>query len=304
VDRQAGAGTDVSGKLPGPVLPGLDVRLRRCSIEQDRDVFVAIEQPEYPVVDGQRFTGAVIDSAVVSLDRASVLVHADDGEMAALEDWYTKAEYTPMTIGWFYNQIARAIIRPDRSMAREGEKRYSGGPKRQVSWPEAPGKLYRVTDRRSALPAIYEIIEQGEGSPLDLDDDNIPDSGEFGHYYRFKEIVEGRRLVRNSAGHWVYEGPPIGFDPNGVYPMADDPGSSKLPSGSAVLNQTVLSNKLYTDLLAGLQRVFNGAPDELRDIVSLMYSLQVESRKLFTMPVALGAVEVAGPPFQSSGVPW
>ncbi|MGP3964831.1 ferritin-like domain-containing protein [Nonomuraea sp. 3N208] len=286
------------GRLPGPVLPNLNVRLRRCTIDQVRDVFMAIEQPEYPQVGGKTFTGPVIDRQKLQVNRQGALVSAEAAEMATLEDWFHQAEYTPMTIGWFYNQIARAISVLDR---RGGL--FTGSPERQVAWEDAPGTLYRVTDRRTALLAVYQIIEQGEGSPQDLDGDHVADPDEFGHYYRFKEIVEGRRLIKKQ-NRWVYEGPPVRLDPDGVYPMVDDPDTYLLPADSAVLNQSVLTNLAYTNLLAGLNRVFNGHPGELRDAVGLMYSLQIEARKLLTMPVADGSPHVAGPSFQSSGVPW
>jgi hypothetical protein len=289
------------GRLPAPVLPDLIVRLRKCSIEQVKNVFMAIEQPEQPVVDGRRFTGAVIDPHKVNVDRAGTLHSIEPATERTLEDWYNKATYTPLTIGWFYNTIARAISRLDRNLARTGRTLFTGDPARQVSWPEAPGTLYKVTDRKSALLAIYEIIEQGEGSPHDLNRDGVLDPNEFGHYYRFKEIVEGRKLIKKN-GKWVYEGDPVPFDPSGVYPMVDDPDTFSLPADSVARRESALCDESFTKLLTSLNRVFNGNPGELGDAIGLMYAVQVQAKKLLNLPTAPGASTVVGPAFQSPGV--
>lgn len=292
------------GRLPGPVLPDLEVRLRKCSVEHIRDVFLAIEQPEHPVVDGRRFTGAVLDRSRIEVADTGELLSASDAELDGLAAWFDRAEYPTMTIGWFYNQLARAVIRLDRQLAEQGGTLFTGDPARQVSWPGAPGTLFRVTDRRTALLAIHEIIEQGEGSPHDLDADSPPVSGELGHYYRFKEIVEGRRLVRDHEGHWVYAGERVPFEPDDVHQMVDDPDASLLPDGSRAKAQAEVVNATYTKMLTGLDRIFNGNPHELADVQGLMYSLEVEAGKLLELPSGLEPGTVAGPGFQSSAVPW
>lgn len=285
------------GPLPGPVLPDLRVRLRRLSLDHVRAVFMAIEQPEHPTVDGRAFSGRVIDPRSVSVDRHGAIASADEQAMRTMEGWFAKAEYTPQTIGWFYNQLARAILRLDR----DGNL-FTGAPERQVSWPDAPGVLYRVTDRRSALLAILQIIEQGEGSPHDLNDNDVADPNELGHYYRFAEIVRGRQLVRDPAGKWVYEGKPIPFDPDGVHPMIDDPDTYRLPAGSVGRRESQRCDESYTNLMTSLQRVFDGHADEVDDAVGLMAQVQVQARKLFDIPSADGAPTVLGPAFQSPGV--
>jgi hypothetical protein len=288
------------GRLPAPVLPDLTVRLRRCSIEHIRDVFLKIEQPQHPVVAGRVFTGPVIDRKSVNVDSRGKVLSADQSEMGRLADFFNNAEYEPMTIGWFYTQIARAIWRLNQELAGRGETLFTGDPARQVNWPTAPGTLYRITDVQSALLAIYEIIEQGEGSPLDLDGDLDPDR--LGHYYRFLEIVQGRYLIRNSAGKWVFEGAPIRFDPDGVYPMVDDPDAYRLAAESVARRESELFNEMYTNLLTSLNLVFDGHPEELSDAVALMFSLQVQAKKLFDHPTSPGAGTVVGPAFQSPGV--
>jgi hypothetical protein len=285
------------GKLPGPVMPDVTVRLRRLSIEHVRNCFMAIEQPDHPTVDGKEFKGAVIKPENVLMDRAGNVKSVPDKDIRALEDWFNKAEYTPMTIGWFYDQIARGISKLD-----QGGKLFTGDPGLQVSWPDAPGVLYRVTDKKSALLAIYQIVEQGEGSPHDLDGDNLADPNELGHYYRFAEIVEGRQLVRTASGEWKYEGPEIPFDPTGVYPVADDADTFRLPAGSQPRRASEACDESYTNLLTALNRLFNGHPEEFDNTVGLMYQIQLQAKALYDTPAQTEADAVLGPAFQSPGL--
>ena len=288
-----GAVPTYPGRLPGPVLPDLNVRLRKLSPQHVKDIFMTIEMPEHPKVDGKPYHGAVVAKDAVKADKQGRVLEAEAGAMQQVQEWFGKAEYTPMTIGWFYNQIARAIIRFDDG------KLFTGDPKKQVAWPDAPTTLYQVTDRKSALLGILQIIEQGEGSPHDLDGDNLGDPEELGHYYRFEEIVKGRQLIRNSKGKWVYEGPAIPFDPDGVYPVIDDPDSYNLPDGSLGRRESLKCDESYTNMLAGLNRVFNGNPDQMDDAVALMGQLQIQARRLYEIPSAEGASTVLGPAFQS-----
>ncbi len=281
------------GKLPGPVLPDLQVRLRRLSLEHVKDVFMAIEQPEHPVVDGQVFKGAVIAPDSVRLDRSGKVLSADPEAMDALESWFTSAEYEPQTIGWFYNQIARAVVKLDH-----GGKLFSGDPARQVSWPDAPTTLYHVRDKRSALLAIYQIVEQGEGTPTDPGHPSA--ANELGHYYRFEEIVKGRELVKNAKGQWVFEGAEIPFDPDGVYPVIDDADTFRLPADTPGRRDSALCDDAYTNLLTALNRVVNGHPEELDNTVGLMMKVQVLAKNLLATPSSDGASTVLGPAFQSS----
>ncbi|GIG90339.1 ferritin-like domain-containing protein [Plantactinospora endophytica] len=281
------------GRLPGPVMPDVNVRLRRLSIQHVKDVFMAIEQPEHPTVDGKAFHGAVIGKDSVQTDKAGRVQQADATAMRQMEEFFTKAEYKPMTIGWYYNQIARAIIRFDDG------KLFTGDPAKQVGWPDAPGTLFQVTDRRSALLGILQIIEQGEGSPHDVDGDNLGDPEELGHYYRFAEIVHGRQLIRNSRGKWAYEGPEIPFDPEGVYPVVDDADSYRLADGSVGRRESLRCDESYTNMLTSLHRVFNGHPEEMDNAVALMGQLQIQAKRLFDIPSADGASTVLGPAFQS-----
>jgi hypothetical protein len=65
-----------------------------------------------------------------------------------------------------------------------------------------------------------------------------------------------------------------------------------------VREASLLCDRVYGDLLTALDRVFDGHPEMLSSAVSLMFSLQVQAKRLLRMPTAPGATAVAGPSFQ------
>jgi hypothetical protein len=248
------------GPLPGGLRGGLTVRLRRCSIAQIRDVFMSIEEPEETVepVDGQ--------------------INPGNPLMA-----------NSFTIGWFYDEIERTLI----NLSQAGKITF-GNAERQVSrWPST-GKLYVITKLEEACAAIREIKFQGEGAkPLDPDDaDN-----ELAHYYKFAEIVAGHKIVVSSDG-FAFTGEPIPFDPDGVWPMMDDPDVALLPPGSRARILSDQFAETYQALLNGLHRTFNGDPDYLGQTIGLMYSLEVAALQLVQTSSGLKEGTTAGPSFQ------
>ncbi|MGA7733604.1 MAG: ferritin-like protein, partial [Chloroflexia bacterium] len=280
------------GNLPGGLGPGLTISLRRCTKEHIRDVFMAIEEPARLVAS--EITPPTIDMRGIDIDGTGNIIGATHDIIEQLEHAYTRVEYEPFTVGWFYHHIARAIV----ELERTGTDVFVGDPMLQLtqsSWPGAPGRLYKVTDKASALFAIHDIIKQGEGAPLP---DSLSNRDELSHYFRFGEIVAGRQMMRNSAGEWVYEGPPIPFDPDGVFPMEDNPDSSALDPYSPAVVGAALFEQTYSGLLRALHRVVNGHPDRFGDSIGLMYSLRLLAQNLMTIPTYPGSPTTTGPSFR------
>jgi hypothetical protein len=281
------------GHLPGGVRPSLTVSLRKCSIAQVRDVFMAIEQPSTPV-DVPDDVPSYVDMAGIEVDAAGNVTDADRAAEAAaqLMQHFTRVEHEPLTIGWFYQQIGQAIV-------ELGEDIYTGDPALQMT-PEiyagAPGNLYTIGGTNDALLALQEIERQGEGTP-----GTDPTDGprhELAHYYRFQEIVEGRRMIETAPGVWRFEGDEIPFDPAGILPMTDDPDTAALPAGTKIASAAQQCDRTYGDLLRALHATFNGKPTELGQAVGVMFSLEVQARELMAMRIAPDAPATAGPAFQ------
>ncbi|MEM7130273.1 MAG: ferritin-like domain-containing protein [Chloroflexota bacterium] len=199
--------------------------------------------------------------------------------------------HNPMTIGWFYNLIKEAMER----LSQQGNI-FTGDPSRQITdWPGvAPGNLLAVTDLASAQAAINEIVEQGEGaSPVN------PEDGydELAHYYKFSEIVHGRRIELTADG-FSYTGAEIPFDPDGVYPMVDNPNVDDLPEGSLAKRRSLQFNQTYANFLKAMHKMANGQPESMKEVVGMMFNLSVQGHKLMQTPISSVGIETAGPSFQ------
>ena len=154
--------------------------------------------------------------------------------------------------------------------------------------------MIEVDNLRSAKKAIKEIVEEGEGaSPFDPEDGY----GELAHFYKFEEIVRGRKIEVHKKGY-TFTGPKIPFDPNGVYEMTDDPGMVGLAPTSPAFVLSREFDLTYTHLLKSLHNTFNGTPEDLRQAIGLMFSLTVQARRLMQTPIDQGGTVMAGPKFR------
>jgi hypothetical protein len=251
------------GALPGGVRPDLVVGLKRASIEQIRDCFMNIEMPEEMLKERLR-------------------------RLAPRRGTTPTADYT---IGWFYDQIIASLNLLSGIPVEDGGIAF-GNADRQVSDWNGPGTLYVINSLQDALSAIDEIKSQGEGnstSPVDED-------SELAHFYKFSEIVEGRKLVKTATG-WAYTGPVIPFDPDGVYPMIDNPSQVNYPAGSRAALISAEFAETYQALLSALNTTFNGQPGNLATAIGTMYSLALIADQLMQTPSGLQPGTSAGPQF-------
>jgi Ferritin-like len=248
------------GQLPmdigtQPDGPPFIVSLQAFSIDAVTGTFMVIEEPEDPIV----FKTAAARAAVVP-------------------DF--------QTIGEFYSAVSTAI-------GNLGPSIFTGNPALQVTGWFDSDELFPVTTVATAQQAIAIIMQQGEGtttSPLDA-------LGELAHYYKFAEIAKGFQLVPDTSAPngYSYTGPPIPFDPTGVFPMVTNPGQVLLPAGSMVLQMADQFDATYSSLLNALNGTFTGAPENLNVAMGLMYSLRVQAQDLMQQPIGGGTTGNAGP---------
>ena len=178
-----------------------------------------------------------------------------------------------------------------------GDGVFTGEPSRQVTAMPFFPEVGPVTDVASALAAIDVIVEQGEGtatSPLDPEHD-------LAHYYKFAEIWHGKKLIpvpHPAPGQpdFAYAGPPIHFDPAGVWPVVTDPHAGLYPAGSAAAYANNTFNYTYTSLLRALHETFNGRPERMSDTIGLMESLKQQAIAMVSIQVGNGLT--AGPTFE------
>jgi hypothetical protein len=194
----------------------------------------------------------------------------------------------PMTIGQFYRKI-RAVIGYLHDSA------FTGPPGNQVT-PDTVSGVVAVTDVATATQAIDTIISQGEGT------ETAPGEvvgTDFAHYYRFAEIVKGRKLVPNPAAgpsdppdqQFTYTGAEIAA-PTGVIAAPVNPTTAGYPEGSAARQASIDFNVTYTGMLKAFQDAFSGHPDQISDTVSTMISLQSKATAMMAL------TPPAGPTFE------
>jgi CDGSH-type Zn-finger protein len=208
------------------------------------------------------------------------------------------------TIGQFYQAIEHGL---KTLCERLGEAQvFCGDPARQIT-PQAfdyrgSGRIVPVYDLASALAAIDEIEEQGEGlkhaEVWDGDRDMFhPEREEVAHYFRFMEIKAGRSFQRGDTPQSGPTGPAVDVDWSAVYPMRPNPRSQDFRGGSAIVAKLGEFNLLYSDLLRDLHRAFNGEPQRLARTVPAMFQLKTLAQHLMQMPTGDGET-TAGPSFE------
>ncbi|MET8146057.1 ferritin-like protein [Sphaerisporangium sp. NPDC005288] len=206
------------------------------------------------------------------------------------------------TIGQFYAAIEQGL----RDLCdRLGEQAvFCGDPSRQVSaghFRHTAGRLAAVDGLKSALAALEEIVEQGEGAAggevWDGDQDVFhPERDEVAHYYRFQELKAGRRYQRGDTPQTGPTGETISVDPAGVLPMRRNPRLADHAPGSPIRAAQEEFGHGYRDLLQVLQQAFNGHPELLGQATRAMYALKAQAQALMRTPDEDGTT--AGPIFE------
>lgn len=243
--------------LPGGVLPQLHVTLEKASISHIRDVFMGIEFPHK--------TDVAVNETII----------------------------TNATTGQFYKQTEKCLISLyDQDLFSDPNTL------QQVEWPweNIHGELYIITDLKSAIRAINEICDQGEGaSPVDP----YYEGKKLDHFYKFEEIVCGYHLKNVNETHYSYSGKSIPFDENGVWPMRKNPGIDGIPLGSRAYYEAKAFHQVYRNLLRKLQETFSGKPEKIRDAIALMESLLIHAKRVAAFPLDSGDPnsETVGPVF-------
>ncbi|MEV4234720.1 ferritin-like protein [Nocardia sp. NPDC050408] len=207
------------------------------------------------------------------------------------------------TIGQFYAAIDAGIRVLCDTLGEDVV--FCGDPGRQLNemhFNSGGGKVIPVHDLKSALSALAEIIEQGEGAARtevwDGDKDVFhPERDEVAHYYRFVELAQGRRFQRGDTPQSGPTGEAVQIDQAGILPMRPNPRTTDYPQGSEIRRAQEEFNNTYCLLLYLLEDTFNGSPAQMRDAVGAMYALKSQAQALMKMPSGVGSM-TAGPTFE------
>jgi hypothetical protein len=166
------------------------------------------------------------------------------------------------TIGAFYNAIQSAFQNlPAGSYKNE----------RQIEI----GELFAITDFSKVQAAIGLIKSQGEGTEQSPEQEANVGDDDLAHFYRFRELLWGKRFVQNAEGHWI-NGEKIPFP--AVLDMADIPAGGYKESHDF--------DVLYTQLLNSLQKMWEtGDSDEFGNAYGIMTSMEEVAKVLMQTPI-------------------
>lgn len=247
--------------LPMNINNSLIVGLERFSQEQLLNVFMEIEEPEKPLVFPINVT---------------------------FKHFEAKPVYA--TIGMFYAAIKDKInelnadVLPGNSNLQVTSNRYS------------ITELFPILKSEDAIKAIDVIVEQGEGTTTKP----IDQLNHIAHYYRFKEINVGRKLIEDTSTieGYSYSGDDIEFDEEGIYPFSNNTKVEQIPIGTVGREKAEQFAKAYTKLLKELHTTFNGQPNNLPATFQTMRELTIISEVLAQLPFPDQPSLVIGPTFE------
>ncbi len=137
-------------------------------------------------------------------------------------------------IGTFYDAINEAFhnIRPEIELSRAGQIEAYFGETQQPDGSNVPKNIGTLDDVDAAIELIKD---QGEGTPEEIKD---PGTGELAHYYRFKEVAVGRKIIKVDD-RWVHQGPEV--------PMPECWLVGEIPAGGYSI-EDVHDDKVWDDM--------------------------------------------------------
>lgn len=195
------------------------------------------------------------------------------------------------SIGQFYDAIIDGL---KSCCAALGEGNvFTGDPAWQLTaettYYGGAGRLIGVTNLETALEAMQEIVEQGEGldhaSVFDGDKNMFrPERDEVGHFFRFQEILAGRRYQPGDTAETGPTGPTFAVDWTAVHNMRTNPDINDYPEDSPAREKMEALAQGYSDMLRMMERAFAGDPKLFGETVGTMFELRHLIQDLIRMP--------------------
>ena len=124
-----------------------------------------------------------------------------------------------------------------------------------------------------------------------------PERDEVAHYFRFEQLLRGRRYQRGDTPQTGPSGDAIDVDWGSVYPVVDNARLADFAPGSPARDKAEEFARLYSETLRSLQRAFNGEPARINDSISQMMELRDRAQDLARTPIGDGSTN-AGPVFE------
>ncbi len=153
-------------------------------------------------------------------------IEEPETDIAHLET--VRATKTYVRIGEFYDDIKLVFDNLDPDFNRDGQIEAYFGESQLPNSKFVPKNIGSIADVEAAIDLIKD---QGEGTSLSIKD---AETGELAHYYRFKEVAVGRKLIQAADKRWVHQGQavhmpecwPVAEIPPGGYQQDDVPAKT------------------------------------------------------------------------------
>ena len=183
-------------------------------------------------------------------------------------------------IGALYDAVLAVFKRGNTQLSRTGQiEGYFGESRGEVSdIPKNIGTLEEVE------AAITLIKDQGEGSSQAPFGDR---EGELAHYYRFKEVAVGKKIVAAANGEWIHSGDVVAFPE--CWPVAEVPAGGYRQSDVPAETWQLMTefDAIYTQVLMNLEEAWtNGSQAAFHGSLELMMDkLPTLARQIMQVPI-------------------
>jgi hypothetical protein len=224
------------------------------------------------------------------------------------------------SIGQFYSYIERLL---DCLVTTYGEHKVFTRKKELQVRPEdyygGGGSIVVVTDLGSAQEALKEIIHQGEGVRDIFEGSSkeeqtiqklysrdrrdfakaMPDADlDYAHFFRFNEIIQGRRYTPDQKPGELPIGAAISVDWSDVYPIRPNTKAQDFQNYPDIHRKLVEFNRMYTAVLRLIEGAYRGRQHTLQTAVAKMYQLHYAAGELMQIPDPTQSGQTLGPPFE------
>jgi len=183
-------------------------------------------------------------------------------------------------IGALYNAVWEAFQQINPPISRAGQIEGYFGESRSESG-DTPKNIGTLEEIKAAIDLIKD---QGEGSSQSPFGDP---EGELAHYYRFKEVAVGKRIVQAPNGEWVHSGETVPFPD--CWPVAEVPdgGYSHRDVPPATCRLMVEFDEIYTQIIKNLDDAWATGSQAAfhRSLELMMDKLPTLARQIMQIPI-------------------
>ncbi|MFD6968295.1 ferritin-like protein [Streptomyces sp. NPDC059949] len=207
---------------------------------------------------------------------------------------------THTSIGSFYTAVL-AVFRQHEGLITGARQL-----KRRMAHHGTGNSIEPLTSLAAVEKAIGIIKEQGEGTSGSPANPHPGEDGELAHYYVFRELFLGRKLIRTSETPetWAFAGEDISMPaalPMATVPLGGWEAAGPLDADTRRLLGDV--NRAYSQMLRFLESAWQTdfpaeADDLLTEAVGQMFELEGPARMLMERQLPDGSGRTYGPEFR------